>query len=88
MPSLIILTRLFMKFLKFKYLNTVTIFFQEEEEVVRRRGDDEEGGEGEEQQPVEVPETKIDVEFPKINTNLGNHIHLVKLPNFLSVETR
>ena len=29
-----------------------------------------------------VPETRIDVEVPKINTDLGKEIHFVKLPNF------
>ena len=38
--------------------------------------------------PEEVPETRIEVEIPKINTNLGKNLHFVKLPNFLSVETR
>ena len=38
--------------------------------------------------PEEVPETRIEVEIPKINTSLGRNIHFVKLPNFLSVETR
>ena len=45
-------------------------------------------GEEEPQVPEEIPETRIEVEIPKINTNLGNNIHFVKLPNFLSVETR
>merc|ERR1719394_598938 len=35
-----------------------------------------------------VPETRIDVEVPKINTDLGKEIHFVKLPNFLSMESR
>ena len=35
-----------------------------------------------------VPETRIDVEVPKINTNLGKEMHFVKLPNFLSIEAR
>ena len=55
----------------------VILFFPQE------RGED---GEGEEDQ--EVPETRIEVEIPKINTDLGSHQHFVKLPNFLSVETR
>ena len=33
-------------------------------------------------------ETRIDVEIPRIQTNLGKNLHFVKLPNFLSVETR
>ena len=40
------------------------------------------------EEEVEVPETRIEVEIPKINTNLGSNQHFVKLPNFLSVETR
>jgi RNA polymerase-associated protein LEO1 len=28
------------------------------------------------------------VEIPKITTDLGKELHFVKLPNFLSVETR
>ena len=36
----------------------------------------------------QIPETRIDVEVPKINTDLGRDIHFVKLPNFLSVESR
>lgn len=40
----------------------------------------------EEEEPL--PETRIDVEIPKISTDLGKSVHFVKLPNFLSVETR
>ncbi|KAF5308774.1 hypothetical protein FQR65_LT06007 [Abscondita terminalis] len=46
--------------------------------------DDEE----KELEPEPVPETRIDVGFPKISCDLGRDIHFVKLPNFLSVETR
>lgn len=42
----------------------------------------------EEEEEEEIPETRIEVEIPKINTALGKHLHFVKLPNFLSVETR
>ena len=57
------------------------------------RGDDEnEMGEGDDdkegEEPVEIPETRINVELPKINVDLGEEQHFVKLPNFLSVETR
>ena len=34
----------------------------------------------------EVP--RINVEIPRCVANLGSDIHFVKLPNFLSVETR
>lgn len=43
----------------------------------------------EEDKDVEpIPETRIDVEIPKISCDLGRDIHFVKLPNFLSVDTR
>uniref|UniRef100_T1JUX6 RNA polymerase-associated protein LEO1 n=1 Tax=Tetranychus urticae TaxID=32264 RepID=T1JUX6_TETUR len=45
------------------------------------------GEEREEEQPEEIPITRIEVEIPKIPTELGNDIHFVKLPNFLSVDT-
>ena len=45
-------------------------------------------GSDEEQEPEELPETRIEVEIPRITTNLGKAVHYVKLPNFLSVETR
>ena len=38
-----------------------------------------------EEEEDEVQETRIDVEVPKISTNLGSDIHFVKLPNFLSI---
>ncbi|XP_060115940.1 RNA polymerase-associated protein LEO1 isoform X2 [Heteronotia binoei] len=43
-----------------------------------------------EDQPEEepIPETRIEVEIPKVNTDLGNDLYFVKLPNFLSVEPR
>ncbi|XP_066585057.1 another transcription unit protein isoform X2 [Prorops nasuta] len=66
------------------------------------RGRSDSGGEGpshqaiieddddreKEEEPEPPPETRIDVEIPKITTDLGREIHFVKLPNFLSVETR
>ena len=41
-----------------------------------------------EPEPEEQPETRIEVEIPRITTSLGKALHYVKLPNFLSVETR
>ncbi|OQR66461.1 RNA polymerase-associated protein LEO1-like [Tropilaelaps mercedesae] len=64
----------------------------EPEQEVRRMGDlDEEQQEeqdAEEEAPAPQPETRIDVEVPRIKTDLGHELHFVKLPNFLSVETR
>ncbi|KAH7952116.1 hypothetical protein HPB52_018807 [Rhipicephalus sanguineus] len=56
----------------------------EEEEPEEKRAEPEQG----EEEEVPVPETRIDVEIPRIMTNLGNEVHFVKLPNFLSVDTR
>ena len=46
------------------------------------------GSDEENREPEEQPETRIEVEIPRINTDLGKALHYVKLPNFLSVETR
>lgn len=35
-----------------------------------------------------MPERRIDVEIPKIGFDVGREIHFMKMPNFLSVETR
>ncbi len=53
-------------------------------------GDDEgkQGQDKDEEEADQVPETRIDVEVPKISTNLGKELHFVKLPNFLSIECR
>lgn len=51
-------------------------------------GPDDEEGETAEETPAPPPETRIDVEVPRIQTDLGHELHFVKLPNFLSVETR
>lgn len=42
----------------------------------------------EEREKTPIPETRIDVEIPRIASDLGREIHFVKLPNFLSVDTR
>lgn len=44
--------------------------------------------EDKENEPEPIPETRIDVEVPKIGCDLGRDLNFVKLPNFLSVETR
>jgi len=56
----------------------------DEEREQRDSDDDDKGAEVEEP----LPETRIDVDIPKITTDLGKSVHFVKLPNFLSVETR
>ncbi|XP_028812376.1 RNA polymerase-associated protein LEO1 [Denticeps clupeoides] len=50
--------------------------------------DNEDGMEGEQQDEEPVPETRIEVEIPKVSTDLGSDLYFVKLPNFLSVEPR
>lgn len=75
--------------------------YDDDEGPSKRRLDsdsDEGAGNREEREPAamdvdkgeeeQVPETRIDVEVPKIQTDLGREIHFVKLPNFLSVESR
>ncbi|XP_050822859.1 RNA polymerase-associated protein LEO1 isoform X3 [Gopherus flavomarginatus] len=49
---------------------------------------DENGLNQEQQEEEPIPETRIEVEIPKVNTDLGNDLYFVKLPNFLSVEPR
>lgn len=44
--------------------------------------------EGEQAEEEPVPETRIEVEIPKVSTDLGSDLYFVKLPNFLSVEPR
>lgn len=52
------------------------------------RKSDEENQREKEPEPEPIPERRIDVEIPRIVSDLGSDIHFVKLPNFLSVETR
>ncbi|KAM9532928.1 RNA polymerase-associated protein LEO1 isoform 1-T1 [Guaruba guarouba] len=49
---------------------------------------DENGLSQEQPEEEPIPETRIEVEIPKVNTDLGNDLYFVKLPNFLSVEPR
>uniref|UniRef100_A0A3Q0QU41 RNA polymerase-associated protein LEO1 n=1 Tax=Amphilophus citrinellus TaxID=61819 RepID=A0A3Q0QU41_AMPCI len=50
--------------------------------------DTEDGIEGEQAEEEPAPETRIEVEIPKVSTDLGSDLYFVKLPNFLSVEPR
>ncbi|TRZ02003.1 hypothetical protein DNTS_024165 [Danionella cerebrum] len=50
--------------------------------------DGEDGMEGDQPEEEPVPETRIEVEIPKVSTDLGSDLYFVKLPNFLSVEPR
>lgn len=56
----------------------------------RRSGADDDNEVNEKEKEVEepIPERRIAVEIPKISVDLGSDLHFVKLPNFLSVETR
>lgn len=42
----------------------------------------------EEEKEEEIPETRIEVEIPRVVADLGKSLSFAKLPNFLSVETR
>ena len=54
-----------------------------------RSSRDEDGRQkSQEREKTPIPETRIDVEIPRIASDLGKDIHFVKLPNFLSVDTR
>lgn len=44
--------------------------------------------EGDHAEEEHAPETRIEVEIPKVSTDLGSDLYFVKLPNFLSVEPR
>lgn len=50
--------------------------------------DNEKADEKEKEIEEPIPERRIAVEIPKISVDLGSDLHFVKLPNFLSVETR
>ncbi|KAK7151577.1 hypothetical protein R3I94_008036 [Phoxinus phoxinus] len=50
--------------------------------------DGEDGLEGDHPEEEPAPETRIEVEIPKVSTDLGSELYFVKLPNFLSVEPR
>ncbi|XP_050526264.1 another transcription unit protein [Daktulosphaira vitifoliae] len=52
--------------------------------------DENENAEDDKEKEAEepIPERRIAVEIPKISVDLGSDLHFVKLPNFLSVETR
>lgn len=52
------------------------------------RDRDDERNKEPEPEPEPIPERRIDVEIPRIVADLGKDIHFVKLPNFLSVDTR
>ena len=59
-----------------------TLDDDEGEQTDKREGGELEAGLAQE----EVP--RINVEIPRCVANLGSELHFVKLPNFLSVETR
>ncbi|TGZ65684.1 hypothetical protein CRM22_005737 [Opisthorchis felineus] len=63
----------------------------EDEEEGDHEPHDDDGDEpvGEDDEDAHEPdETRIAVDFPLIRADLGKEMHLVKMPNFLSVETR
>ena len=61
----------------------------ESESVQREAGEEGDVMMGEEERgEVEAEVSRINVEIPRCLANLGTDQHFVKLPNFLSVETR
>lgn len=62
--------------------------YQDDDDDEPRRSSDNEKPAEKEPEPEPIPETRIDVEIPRIMSDLGKDIHFVILPNFLSVETR
>lgn len=59
-----------------------------DEDNVRRVGDSDQPFIEDEEVPEEpIPETRIEVEIPRIVADLGTETHFVKLPNFLSIDT-
>lgn len=69
-------------------------YHDDDEDNVRRGSgansdaDDKATEKEKEPEPEPIPETRIDVEIPRIVSDLGRELHFVILPNFLSVETR
>jgi RNA polymerase-associated protein LEO1 len=62
---------------------------QEEREAEEQDEHDEnEQREEEEEQEEEEPEKIINIEIPKVKSDLGKEVHFVKLPNFLSIEPK
>ncbi|CAL8103431.1 unnamed protein product [Calicophoron daubneyi] len=65
-----------------------------DEDEALEREEEEEDHDGEQSEAEgedgnqEADETRIAVDFPLIRADLGKEMHLVKMPNFLSVETR
>ena len=58
---------------------------EEKEEDAKGEAQEEEAEQEEEE---EATEARINVEIPKISTDLGRELFFVRLPNFLSVEPR
>ncbi|CAG0881664.1 unnamed protein product [Darwinula stevensoni] len=59
----------------------------EEEKEEDAKGEAQ-GEEAEQEEEEETTEARINVEIPKISTDLGRELFFVRLPNFLSVEPR
>ncbi|XP_032199633.1 RNA polymerase-associated protein LEO1-like isoform X3 [Mustela erminea] len=49
---------------------------------------DERGVPQDQQEEERISETRIEVEIPSINSDLGNELYFVKLPKFLSIEPK
>jgi RNA polymerase-associated protein LEO1 len=62
---------------------------EHEEREVEEQDDREENEPREdEEEEEEEPEKIINIEIPKVKSDLGKEVHFVKLPNFLSIEPK
>lgn len=70
-------------------LNFVTKYKIKQQKKEEEAAEDmETGGANEEEQEEVESEQLIDIQIPRVKTDLGKEVHFVKLPNFLSVESR
>ncbi|XP_025849272.1 RNA polymerase-associated protein LEO1-like [Vulpes vulpes] len=58
------------------------------EQPIPRQAVDEHGLPQDQQEEEQISETRIEVEIPSINSDLGNELYFVKLPKFLSIEPK
>ncbi|XP_030883989.1 RNA polymerase-associated protein LEO1-like isoform X1 [Leptonychotes weddellii] len=58
------------------------------EQTIPGQPADEHGVPQDQQEEEPISETRIEVEIPSINSDLGNELYFVKLPKFLSIEPK
>ncbi|XP_053449105.1 RNA polymerase-associated protein LEO1-like [Nycticebus coucang] len=55
---------------------------------IPRKSVDKHGGSQDQEEEEPISETTIEIEIPRINSDLGNDLYFVKLPKFLSIEPK